>query len=187
MSKQEAERIRLLTARMASGEEAAFSEFHGLYSDRLFRFLLVVTRGSEDLARELCQTTMVKVVRSVREFEDEEHLWNWLTKIGRNCFIDALRKRKTAPQTVSLTEVDFQGGSENEIDFQGELEDALKKSLDDLEEGDRRLIDEFYFEERSQKAIAEEHQTSSKAIESKLARIRQKLRTTLMTRLRYEK
>ena len=97
VSKQEAERIRLLTARMASGEEAAFSEFHGLYSDRLFRFLLVVTRGSEDLARELCQTTMVKVVRSVREFEDEEHLWNWLTKIGRNCFIDALRKRKTAP------------------------------------------------------------------------------------------
>src|SRR5687768_16678238 len=92
--KQEAERVRFLTERMVNGEEDAFCEFHRLYSDRLFRFLLVLTRGGEDLAREICQTTVVKVVRAVRVFEDEEHFWNWLVRIARNNFIDVLRKRR---------------------------------------------------------------------------------------------
>jgi RNA polymerase sigma factor (sigma-70 family) len=191
VGKQEAERVRLLTERMVRGEEAAFSEFHGLYSDRLFRYLLVLTRGQEDFARELCQATMVKVVRAMREFADEEHLWNWMARVGRNCFIDALRKRKRSPEMLPLSEVEIESTGEGAAlssgAVDGELMERLKESLSDLDAAERSLIEEFYFEEKTQQAMAEERQTSSKAVESKLARIRQKLRTILLTRLRYEK
>jgi RNA polymerase sigma factor (sigma-70 family) len=185
---QEAERARLLTERMARGDEEAFSEFHGLYSDRLFRYLLVLTRGQEDFARELCQVTMVKVVRSMREFADEEHLWNWIAQIARNSFIDALRKRKRLPEMLPLSEAEIQSGAEREAgNHELELMEGLRQSISDLDAAERSLIQEFYFEEKTQHAIAEERQTSSKAVESKLARIRQKLRAILLNKLRYEK
>lgn len=193
VGEQEAERVRLLTERMVSGEEAAFSEFHGRYSDRLFRYLLVLTRGQEDFARELCQTTMVQAVRSVREFADEEHLWNWLARVGRNCFIDAWRKRKRSPEMVPLSEAERQSSAEGAalsgaaVNYERELMERLKESISDLEAAERILIEDFYFEEKTQQTIAEERQTSSKAVESKLARIRQKLRAMLLTKLRYEK
>src|SRR5438093_7752298 len=99
---QDAERIRTMTARMANGDETAFKDFYECYCDRLFRYLLVLTRGNEDLARELLQATMTKIVRNGREFRNEAQLWNWLAAVARNSFIDALRRRRRAPQLVPL-------------------------------------------------------------------------------------
>ena len=65
--------------------------------------------------------------------------------------------------------------------------ERLRGSISELDAAERSLIEEFYFEKKTQQEMAEERQTSSKAVESKLARIRQKLRTILLTRLRYEK
>jgi RNA polymerase sigma factor (sigma-70 family) len=183
-AKHEGGRVRLLTARMCRGEEAAFSEFHAQYSDRLYRFLLVITRGGEGLAGELCQATMVKVVRSIREFEAEEHLWNWIARIARNCFIDALRKQKRSPETRPLTEADFRRAAEGGAEL--ELIEHLMQALNTLDPTERALIEEFYFDEKSHHAIADERQMSSKAVESKLARLRGKLRMMVMRKLSYE-
>jgi RNA polymerase sigma factor (sigma-70 family) len=184
--KQEAERVRWLTEKMVAGEEAAFEEFHGLYSDRLFRFLLVLTRGSEDLAREICQTTMVKVARGIRVFEEEGHLWNWVTSIARNNFIDALRKRRRSPKIIPF-ETEAVKMAVTVGTCESELMAALRDAMDDLELNERNLLENFYFEERAQAEIAAELETTVKAVESKLGRIRQKLRGILIGKLRYEK
>src|SRR6266704_5959879 len=89
---EDAERIRGMTVRMANGDETAFKEFYECYCDRLFRYLLLLTRGDEDLARDLLQITMAKVVRGKRKFRVEAQLWNWLAAIARNSFIDSLRR-----------------------------------------------------------------------------------------------
>ena len=60
--------IAALTRRLATGDEAAFREFHGRYFDRLYRFLLVVTRGQEHAAQDALQETMLRVARYAREF-----------------------------------------------------------------------------------------------------------------------
>ena len=44
-----------LTRRLAAGEEEAFREFHKNYFNRLYQFLLVVTRGQEHEAQEALQ------------------------------------------------------------------------------------------------------------------------------------
>ena len=107
----DAARIPDMTTRMANGDEAAFKEFYECYCDRLFRYLLVLTRGNEELARDLLQITMAKVVRSQREFRIEAHLWNWLAAIARNSFVDALRRTRRAPQLLPLLPDDVTRGS----------------------------------------------------------------------------
>src|SRR5262245_15770184 len=99
---EDAVRIQRMTSGIANGDEAAFREFYECYCDRLFRYLLVLTRGNEDLSRDLLQATMMQVVRNHREFRDEFHLWNWLAVIARNRFIDALRRIQRAPQLILL-------------------------------------------------------------------------------------
>src|SRR5260221_6026816 len=85
--------VLTLTARMSRGDEAAFHEFYKLYFTRLFRYLIVVTNGQEEIAREALQLTFVRVARHVRKFDSETAFWNWLAVLARNCAMDELRKR----------------------------------------------------------------------------------------------
>src|SRR6185295_18327650 len=89
---EDRERIRRITRQMVERSELAFAEFYECYCDRLYRYLLVLTRGNENLSRDLLQNTMTRVMQRIREFESERHLWNWLAAIARNVFVDTLRR-----------------------------------------------------------------------------------------------
>ena len=184
---EDAERVRDMTARMADGDELAFKEFYECYCDRLFRYLLLLTRGNEDLARDLLQITMTKVVRGQREFRDEARLWNWLAAIARNNFIDSLRRIQRAPQLVPLLPDDAPGMPLVPADESDTpLFDALDRCLIELEADEQALIEAVYFKRGSHNSVAEQQHTTPTAVESKLARLRQKLRTAILKRLRYE-
>ena len=73
-----------LTRAIVTGDETAFSEFYDRYSGRLFGFLLVLTSGQEDAARELHQIAMVKVARKFKVIATEAELWAWLAQVARN-------------------------------------------------------------------------------------------------------
>jgi len=183
----DAERIRSMTARMAAGDETAFKDFYECYCDRFFRYLLVLTRGNEDLARDLLQATMTKIVRSGREFGDEARLWNWLAVVARNSFIDALRRIRRAPQLVPLmaddaAEMPMAPTDESDARWF----DALDHCLEGLSDDERALIEAFYFKGGSHESVARQENTTPKAVEGKLARVRQKLRAAIFRQLRYE-
>jgi DNA-directed RNA polymerase specialized sigma24 family protein len=63
---------------------------------------------------------------------------------------------------------------------------ALDECLGALEPGDRQLVEAFYFHHDSQQTIAQRDHTTAKAIESRLARIRRKLRENILRQLRHE-
>lgn len=176
--------VDVLTTRMAAGEEEAFKVFHDAYCDRLFRYLIVLCRGDEELSRDLLQVTMLKVVRSIRHFSDEAAFWNWLAVIARNNFLDYLRKARRRPQFESILETSNAATSENEEDTL--LATTLAKALGQLPNEERTLIESFYFENGSYVSLAAQHDTSPKAVESRLARVRQKLRQAILKYLRYE-
>jgi RNA polymerase sigma-70 factor (ECF subfamily) len=184
---QDANSIQELTAKMKDGDEAAFSAFYERYCDRLFRYLIVLTRGDEDRSRDLLQATMTKVVRSVRRFADERQFWNWLAVIARNCFIDAFRKAQRTIQVVPLLPEDAPIMPQSATaDDDAPLFDALEDCLAAMGAEERELIEAFYFKEGSHESVARERQTTPKAVESKLARVRQKLRTAILKRLHHE-
>jgi len=181
---REAVAVDVLTARMAAGEEEAFNLFHDSYFDRLFRYLIVLCRGDEDLSRDLLQVTMVKVVRSIRLFSDEAEFWNWLAAIARNSFLDCVRKAKRRLQFEPILETSNATAGENEEDTL--LATTLEKALGELPNEERTLIESFYFESGSYSSLAVQQNISPKAVESRLGRVRQKLRQAILKYLRYE-
>src|SRR6266481_9794210 len=86
--------IARLTAQMARGDEAAYRTFYQLYFARLLRYLLVLTGGREDTAREALQNAFLRVVRHIRVFDSENTFWSWLTVLARCSIVDEERKRK---------------------------------------------------------------------------------------------
>ena len=86
--------IAALTRAMARGDESAYRTFYEAYFHRLFRYLLVVTAGDEDAAREALQATLVRVVRHIKPFREEGVFWSWLTVLARSALSDQTRKRR---------------------------------------------------------------------------------------------
>ncbi len=79
---------------MSRGNEAAFHEFYNLYFNRLLRYLIVITNGQEEIAREAVQLTFMRVARHVRKFDSETAFWNWLAVLARRCAVDELRRNR---------------------------------------------------------------------------------------------
>lgn len=171
--------VRSVTEGMIAGSHAAFTRFYDLVYDRLYRMLLAQTKGDEDLARELVQAVMIRTARHIHRFENERVLWSWLRQVARSCHVDWLRKKGREPQFLSL-EICAESKTEQPIDEGEELLNALESSLSQLDPDEREVLRLAYFEGVTHQSMAERLQTSAKAIESRLGRIRQKLRRILI-------
>jgi RNA polymerase sigma-70 factor (ECF subfamily) len=175
-----------LTRRMVMGDEEAYREFHRAYFNRLLAYLLVVT-SNEQLAREALQATFLRVARHARRFGCEEALWSWLTVLARSSVADERRRSsryaailiRFFKETLIRSEVQA-----NESDSR--LKELLDVALQSIPFEDRELIERKYFERDSVRLLAQETNSSEKAVESRLVRIRQKLRTIVLAGLKDE-
>jgi RNA polymerase sigma-70 factor (ECF subfamily) len=173
--------FREVTAGMADGNEFAYRRFYDACFDKLYRHLLVRTRGDEHLARELGQLVLLRVVRYIQPFTAERVFWAWLYQLCRSAQVDWLRRNgRTVPEDF-LEIWQEQTASDNADE---ELFAHLEISLETLEPAERDLLRMAYFEEVPQRAIADQLQSTPKAVESKLARIRKKLRHIILERLK---
>jgi len=177
--------IRSLTRAIVKGDEAAFGEFYDRFSGRLYGLLLFLTSGRELIAREILQLTMIKVARKFRVFENEAALWAWLSKVARNALIDYIREQSRLPKPTS---VDLLSSSVNAPESgEADLLEWLECGLNALDEEERALVESVYFQRRRQRDLAGQSGTTPKAIESKLARIRAKLRQFVLQRIKNER
>jgi len=170
--------ILALTAGAAAGDENAAREFFEAYCDRIFRYALTLAWGQEDLAREMVSTTMIKGLRHLKPMKSDADVWRWLTQIARTSFIDYCRKvNRQIDASGELTEAFSIQNADTTLSA------ALNECLAELAADEREIIESFYFEDRSQKVLAEQKQITPKAVESRLARIRQKLRAAILRKL----
>jgi RNA polymerase sigma factor (sigma-70 family) len=156
-----------LTRRVAAGDEEAAAEFFNRYCDRVFRYLLVVSRGKEDQAREALSDAMIKAARHMKPMRSDEDIWRWLTRLAWTSFIDRCRKKER--RIVMLS---GQGTPEKPAPEPcGELSNALNECLSELSAEERAMVEGFYFDDQSQSELAAEKNFTRKAVESRLARI----------------
>lgn len=177
-----------LTSRMAHHEEEAFVDFLAAFQGRLFRYLIVITRGDEQATREALQQTMLRVVKHVRRFDDESVFWSWLTKLARSSVIDDARKQNRYfallkrfledRQTKPLHHVTEQNGDE--------LLECLNAALPHLPTQESEIIRRKYFLGQTSREIAISLNTTEKAIESRLVRIRRQLRESILKEINHE-
>jgi RNA polymerase sigma-70 factor, ECF subfamily len=168
-----------LTQAIVGGDEAAFGEFYDRYRGRLYGFLLVLTSGQEDVAREVHQIVMVKVARKFKVIATETELWLWLAQVARNAFVDHVRKHARRRECA----LDGAAADRQETlpaDPEENLIQQLEEGLQCLDGEERSLVEAVYFDKRAHKDVAIESGLTVKAIDSKLGRIRAKLRTFIM-------
>ena len=163
----------------------AWRIFYNAYFDRLWRYLLVVAHGNEDAAREALQAALVRVTRHVKIFDDESTFWSWLTVVARTAFADETKKQRRylsfLDRFTSETKVELDGTADPHTDDQ--LGHSLERHVKSLPPDEQQLVEQKYFKRRAVREIADELQTTEKAVESKLSRIRKKLKDAMLAEL----
>jgi len=175
--------IPLLTRAARRGDAAAFSNLYDLFAFRLYKYLLVLAHGNESEAREVCQAAFIKLAKRCDVFENEDKFWAWLCVLGRNAFIDHCRARQRRNRFISLDELIPEPGSPAP---EQRLEDALREILATLPAGERELLQAAYVDNYPIRRLAEESGQTYKAVESKLGRLRQKVKEKLLKDLNHE-
>lgn len=182
-AKDSAPDIATLTARIRAGDEEAFREFHRLYFDRLYQFLLVVARGNENEARDALQETLLRVARYARKFDDEDAFWSWLKVVARNAARDAGRKQHRYLNLLQKFALHSATQFPPAADHHS-LGDLLEESLAELPARDRELIKAKYLDGASVRELASDSGLTEKAVESLLLRLRQRVREFILNKLR---
>jgi RNA polymerase sigma factor (sigma-70 family) len=177
-----------ITTAVSRGEEEAFSEFYAAYSSRMYSYIYAMAEGNGHSANDTFQESMLRVIRYMRPFDDENVFWCWLVRIMRTAFIDQLRKQ-SADKIMPFPVEELQD-SATLVAEEERTRDSMLAHLDNamcsIAPDERRLIESHYFEDRSQISLAEENQTSPKAIGMKFIRIRAKLKSFIRRRLQHE-
>lgn len=180
--------VAMLTRRLVGGDEMAYRAFYDAYFDRLSRYLLVVAAGNEDAMREALQGTLVRVVRHIKVFQSEDVFWSWLTVLARSAFSDETRKRRRyfsfLERFTRHTAVEGNGAGDSQMDER--LWVLLERQVASLPPDEQKLVERKYFARRAVREIARELQTTEKAVESKLSRIRRKLKDAVLAELNHE-
>ena len=180
--------IAALTAGLVRGDEAAYRRFYeGAYFPRLLGYLLVVTGGREDAAREALQATLLRVVRHIKRFESEETFWSWLAVLARSSAVDEHRKQRRylgfLDRFFETKNTDVAAASD---EAERRLLALLEKNLTVLSPDDRDLIERKYYASQPVKQIALALQATEKAVEVRLVRARRKLKESILAELKHE-
>jgi RNA polymerase sigma-70 factor (ECF subfamily) len=180
--------VATLTRRMVEGDEMAYRAFYHAYFGRLSRYLLVVAGGNEDAMNEALQGTLMRVVRHIKVFQSEDVFWSWLTVLARSAFSDETRKRRRyfsfLERFTRHAAIASDGASGDQTDER--LRILLERHVGLLPPDERKLVEQKYFVRRAVREIASEQQTTEKAVESKLSRIRRKLKDAVLAELNHE-
>ena len=176
--------IQALTRAVRRGDAEAFSRFYDLYSFRLYKYVLVLARGDENEAREVCQALFIKLAKRCDVFDDERRLWAWVCVLAKNTFIDQCRSRQRLKRFVSLDELTADANDYERPEHR--LSESLREALAALPADERELLQAAYVDRRPLRELAEEAGQTYKAVESRLGRLRQRLKEQLLRELRHE-
>lgn len=163
-----------LIKKILAGNEHAFRLLVEKYRIHIFKNVFAVLRNQKD-AEDAVQEVFVKIYTSLPNYENQGFK-TWMTRIAINHAIDVKRKKARRPEE-QLTDIQAEtliSASENteQIIIQKELQQLIRKRMNELPLNYRELIYQFYIEEKTYKELAEEHQVKVKTIETKLYRAR---------------
>lgn len=172
------EDVHALTSHMAANDQAAYRRFFSEYFPRLCAYANKLTVGNDALAEDVVQDTLLRVVRHIKPMASADELWCWLVLLLRCAFIDGVRKEKRYHELLECYSVNRElESAPTPISLQNS--ESLHKALERLKKGERKLLLAKYQEEATYSEIAVCLGISEKAVESRLGRLRLKLKSYL--------
>jgi RNA polymerase sigma-70 factor, ECF subfamily len=172
----------LLAAR--GGSHAAFAELQKIYSHRVYKRILSITRNRED-AEDALQDTFLSAYLALPSFERKCRLSSWLMRIGINSALMILRRRRCRPET-SFEQQDFEGECAC-VDVRDDALDpeqlydqqqrchAIRREIQRLDPKSRAAMGLRVSEEHSMKEIAQDLGVSVASVKARLHQARKRL------------
>lgn len=161
-----------LTQGLARCDERAWRDFHERYHGLLHG--LAVARGVAACdTPELIQRVYLRVLRHPKAFESAAALEGWLACLVRCEVVDAARSRT---RRNWLNERFQQWLEMRTPETAHPQADQLAGAMAKLGRDERTMVTQHYFLGWSHQRIAATWKTTAKAVESKLARLRKRLR-----------
>ncbi len=152
-------RDKLLLQRWKTGRDAqAFSELVARYADMVFA---VGKRalGDEEAAKDLAQDVFLKLARQTPDLETS--LSAWFHRVTINAAIDAMKKDSARR---AREERYMKGRQEATHPEWNDIRQLLDEAIEELPEKYRRPLVAHYFEQRTHKNIAHEHEVTRHAV-----------------------
>jgi RNA polymerase sigma factor (sigma-70 family) len=157
-------------------------------SDALYRYILVRVGGDRDAADDVLQQTCCEAVRHRRPPSTESECEAWLRGIARNLIRRHWRSAGREARKVRLEDAAAASRLAEDLEsrplpvntlIQAETVRLLMLAITELPAADQDLVFAYYFHGRPQAAIAQDLGATEKSIESRLYRIRGRLRAAL--------
>lgn len=170
--------------RLAGGHDAALNDLMERHSLRLFHYLVRQLHDESD-AEDVAQETFIRVYQHSKNFDQTQRFSTWLYTIATNLVKDRFRYRTSRPQVsldaLSANEVirDESVTTPAETMQTEERAIVVRKAVAELPDELRTPLILSEYQGLSHAEIGQVLSCSAKAIETRLYRARQKLRSAL--------
>jgi len=192
-----ARRDEELLPSLREGSPSAFETLQRLYSRRLFKQIIAITRNYED-AEDALQETFLKAFRRIETFEGRSQITTWLSRIAINNALMKVRKRR------SLSEMSFEQTSDSDerpvthdlpdpalgpeqIYEQQEQLKHLRDAVKHLSPRLRAVVNVWLATDCSTDEIADNLGLSAAAVKTRISRARRRLCDSLLSHNRGKK
>ena len=179
-----------LVAQALGGDQDAFRVLVERHSRTLFRLAYRII-GNEQDAEEVVQEAMLRAYRRLDKFEARANFGTWLYRIGVNCSLDLMRKRKpekTRRQLAKDDDTEMQDPLETAVSndpgpdrlmLSGELGEQVRVAMMSLSSVERTAFVMRHFEGNSIEEIGQTLGLGAGATKNSVFRAVQKLRQHL--------
>ena len=175
--------------RLAAGHDAALNDLMERHGERLFHYLIRCLQNEADAA-DLAQESFVRVYQHRTKFRPHSKFSTWLYTIATNLVKTRYRSRSRYPEVSLDGESEGTGHSfretmpaqtltPSETVLADERAEAVRLAIAELPEDLRTPLILAEYEGRSQAEISEILGCTAKAVEMRIYRARQQLRSRL--------
>jgi RNA polymerase sigma-70 factor (ECF subfamily) len=176
--------------RALGGDQDAFRALVERHSRSLFRLAFRMT-GNEQDAEEVVQEAFLRAYRRLDRFESRANFGTWLYRIGVNCSLDMMRKRKTeSSQRVQASGDDPDAGdpmdnlvstdpAPDRMMLSAEVKEKVQEAMKALSPVERTAFVLRHFEGHSIEEIGKSLGLGAGATKNSVFRAVQKLRRQL--------
>ena len=167
----------LLVRQIIAGDEDAFCRLVREHYESVYAQTLSIVHNPAD-AEELTNDVFVKVYLNISRLRRISSFHKWLRQIARNHCRHWLRKHKERHlylEEVSDETILHRDSADSELIRQERIDRTLE-AVRSLPKMDRELIEGFYLDDLSYKALQGRHSLSEAAVRMRLLRARQKVR-----------
>lgn len=162
----------VLVARAQAGDEEALGALYRAFETPVYNLVRRMLRNAED-AEDVLQETFLEVVRSIRQYRGDGHLWGWIRRIAATKAL--MRIRREQIRAADSLDEDPPGRPATHVAANLDLERAFEH----LSETSRSVVWLHDVEGYTHEEIAELMGKSVSFSKSQLARAHARLRRVL--------